>query len=409
MVRPQRFENQPARRIAQLRDDARRRSRIMGGSPIAPLKPAAKLPLFSPAESTEVAPLDSRRSLQRTSGPRSWFSRIWQRTLRTVNIHYAYELRRRHMQRRLLQEARDLRHLTAQHHASLAKDRNRIRLLERSLAGMMTSPQASQPGPGLSTFRGATGPRHITMVAPWYGALAWPDATKPTASDWWRWVPDHLARNLTERGYQVEMLTTCVRSPESNWWENELPIGTEFNDGVLVHRFGVNDDGEQRYRELAARLNAGEQLSAEEQVEMMHAGINSDALVQYARGRVAETAVVCIGSIHGLSYNLVHELDGHSVLIAGPMAEPEPGWETLRDMMASAGRLLFWSEDDRRRAIQRYGHELGPRLITATVLGPLLEDRGLDAASRSGSTEDRRLWDCIVDRLVLGVAQSCAS
>lgn len=412
MVRPQRFENQPARRIAKHRDIVRRRSRIMGGSALTPSTPPVQMPLFSPASSADVEssrPLESRRGATSGEGPRTWLGRFWQRAFRTLHVQYAFELRRQRAQRRLLQEARDLRHLAAEHHASLAKDRRRIRILERSLAGLIANAQTQRPSTGLSTFRGETTTRHITMVAPWFGAVAWPDTTEATATCWWRWLADHLARNLAQRGYQVEMLTTCVRGPESNWWLNELPIGTEYVDGVLVHRFGVNDEGEARYRELSARLQAGEQLDAAQQVEMMHAGINSDALVQYARGRVSETAVVCIGSVHGLSYNLVHELDGHSVLIAGPMADPEPGWETSRDMMASAGRLLFWCEDDRRRAIQRYGHELGPRLITAGVLGPLLEDRTLDGASRGRSAEDRQVWDGIVDRLVLGVAQSCAS
>ncbi len=251
--------------------------------------------------------------------------------------------------------------------------------------------------------------RQITLVAPWYGCLAWPDATPMNASAWWRWLPEHLARNLAQRGYQVEMLTTCVRNPESNWWVNELPIGTEYLDGVLVHRFGVNDDGEERYQQLAALVRDQRPIDPERQAEFMRCGINSDALVQYARQRVVETAVVCIGSVHGLSYDLVLALEGQVDLIAGPIAEPAPGWETARDILASAGRILFWSNDDRQLAIQRYGHELGPRLIAASVLRPNSSHQSSDAVVRTGSTEDRLQWNYVVDQLVLEVPQSCAS
>lgn len=414
MAQSPRFENQPARRIAKLRDVVSRRSRILGGKVAAARKATEQLPLFSPASSTDVETLDlsSRYVKRRLDLPHSWFGRQLQRFTRAVNVRRNVELHRQRSQRRLLQEARDLRHVAARHHSLISKNRTRIRVLEHSVAKLIAPRHVANPdaaGPKPSIFRGGCATTRITLVAPWYDCMAWPDTTKTTADQWWRWLPDHLARNLAQRGYQVEMLTTCVRDPESNWWVNELPIGTEYHDGVLVHRFGVNDEGEERYQQLAKIAKDEQRLSSDQQAELLRCGINSDALVQYARGRIAETAVVCIGSVHGLSYDLVHALDGHSVLISGPIAEPSPGWDTSRDIMASAGRILFWNEDDRQLAIQYYGHDLGPRLISAAVLGPLFDDGSLDAASRPGSTEDRRQWDCIIDRLVLGVAQSCAS
>ncbi len=414
MAQSPRFENQPARRIAKLRDVVSRRSRILGGGAVTSPKATEQLPLFSPAsaDETESLNLSSRHVERRVDRPHSWFGRQLRRMTRAVNVRRHVELLRQRSQRRVLQEARDLRHVAARHHASISKNRKRIRVLEHSMARLIAPRHIAgledeNSKPKLYQAGGVT--TRVTLVAPWYDCMAWPDTTKATADQWWRWLPDHLARNLAQRGYQVEMLTTCVRDPESNWWVNELPIGTEYHDGVLVHRFGVNDDGEERYHQLANIAREEQRLDSEQQAELLRCGINSDALVQYARGRVAETAVVCIGSVHGLSYDLVHALDGHSILIAGPIAEPSPGWETSRKILAAAGRILFWNEDDRQLAIQHYGHDLGPRLISSSVLGPLFDDGSLGAASRSGSAEDRRQWDCIIDRLILGVAQSCAS
>ncbi len=415
MSRPHRFDNQPARRIAELRDAAGRRSRILGGNVVSTSSPSEELPLFTPESSrdTETSPLRSPRSPLPDGPPHTWLARQWQRLSRSLSLRRHIKLRQQLLQRRLLQEARDLRHLASRHHSSILKNRRRIRVLEQSLAALI-EPERHKSAMGIPPavspeFRRGRDPRRITLIAPWYGALAWPDTTEIAASPWWRWLPDHLARNLAQRGYRVEMLTTCVRDPESNWWENELPIGTEYRDGVLVHRFGVNDDGEERYHKLAALVANQKPIHSDQQMELMRCGINSDALVQYARQQLVDTAVVCIGSIHGLSYDLVQALDGQVTLIAGPIIEPAPGWSTSRDTLASAGRLLFWSEDDRQLAIQRYGHELGSRLITAAVLGPARGARRPGTANRAGSTEDRQLWDYIVDRLVLGVTQSCAS
>jgi len=415
MLRPQRFNNEPAHRIANSRDAARRRDRIMGGKVATTSETTARLPLFTPASSrdSETSGLRSRRRTIRASRARTWLDRQRQRFSQLLILPRRLELRQRQSRRRLLQETRDLRHLAARHHASIIKNQQRIRVLERSLSGLIVpAPHVSavaMSGAGSTGFRNGNQTRRITLVAPWYGCSPWPGETSITSPKWWRWLPDHLARSLVDRGYHVEMLTTCVRDPESNWWVNELPIGTEYLDGVLVHRFGVNDDGEKRYHQLATPVENQETIDPKCQAEWMRCGINSEALVQYARQRVVETAVVCIGSIHGLSHDLVHSLDGQVILIAGPIAEPAPVWETSRNILASAGRLLFWSEDDRQLAIQRHGHELGPRLITANVLGPVRDDRNLDAVCRAGSTEDRHQWDCVVDRLVLGVTQSCAS
>ena len=68
--------------------------------------------------------------------------------------------------------------------------------------------------------------RRIAFVTPRFGAEIVGGAEA---------VARDTALALVERGWEVEVLTTCAVNPYT--WANELPEGTQEDSGLLVRRF----------------------------------------------------------------------------------------------------------------------------------------------------------------------------
>jgi glycosyltransferase involved in cell wall biosynthesis len=78
------------------------------------------------------------------------------------------------------------------------------------------------------------------------------------------------AERLAGRGWEVEILTTCVRDHYT--WANVYPAGTSHDGDLTVHRFPVvHPENAAEWEGLDRRINLGSALSTAEQ----HAWINS--------------------------------------------------------------------------------------------------------------------------------------
>lgn len=88
-----------------------------------------------------------------------------------------------------------------------------------------------------------------------------------------------LARELSLRGQQVEVLTTCARDNRS--WENDFPAGVSQEDGLTVSRFPVNPRNLDIWIPRQISISQGFNLSLEDQFAWMQHGVNSDKLYSY--------------------------------------------------------------------------------------------------------------------------------
>jgi glycosyltransferase involved in cell wall biosynthesis len=81
-----------------------------------------------------------------------------------------------------------------------------------------------------------------------------------------------VARGLTDRGWQVDVLTTCAR--DHHTWANHYPAGDSDDDGVRVRRFPVVDDTSGAARaEVVRLLSLGETPSLAQQEAWMNDGL----------------------------------------------------------------------------------------------------------------------------------------
>src|ERR1044072_6455373 len=109
------------------------------------------------------------------------------------------------------------------------------------------------PAPSMSNVTGpgmpAVADRRIAFVPPRFGAGV---------------VRRQAAERLAERGWEVDILTTCARDHFT--WANDYPEGSGRHGNLTVHRFPIVHSGDPaRWMELDQRIQAGFKVQLAEQ------------------------------------------------------------------------------------------------------------------------------------------------
>lgn len=199
----------------------------------------------------------------------------------------------------------------------------------------------------------------ITFVTPWYGHFA--GGAEVAARS--------FAEQLAARGFAVEVLTTCCRSPFESWWRDVLPPGTEVQNRVTVRRFPVDRGGERHFHELVRRhVQAGE-LSPADQRAYLQNSINSAELVAYAARYARDHLLICMPYTQGLTYTTIQALRGHAAVMPCLHDEPMCYWVTTEEMMAASRKHFFFTPEEKALAVRQFGGKLGRRLVEAAVVG----------------------------------------
>lgn len=199
----------------------------------------------------------------------------------------------------------------------------------------------------------------ITFVIPWYGYFA--GGAEVAARS--------LAEQLAKRGFAVQVLTTCCRSPFESWWQNTLPAGVETINGVTVRRFPVNQQGEELYHDVNYRIVHRMDIDETSQRQFVQHSINSKALVDYAEKHTEGHLVVAMPYTQGLTYSLIQALQGKACIIPCFHNEPQLEWVTTAEMLAWSRYIFFLSTEEKALTIQHYGHQIGRRLVESVVVG----------------------------------------
>jgi len=96
----------------------------------------------------------------------------------------------------------------------------------------------------------------IAFVTPWYG----PEIPGGMEAETWRTVT-----RLRRAGYDVEVLTTCIRDFFADWSKNYHKPGTAVVDGVPVRRFKVQKRDRAAFDAVNRQLMQGKAISAAEE------------------------------------------------------------------------------------------------------------------------------------------------
>jgi glycosyltransferase involved in cell wall biosynthesis len=91
-----------------------------------------------------------------------------------------------------------------------------------------------------------SGARNLAIVIPWFGR----DLKGGAEQQAWQ-----IASRLAQRGYAVEVLTTCCRSHQDDWATNHLPAGVIAEpEGFSVRRFPVDERDRAAFDQVCGHL-----------------------------------------------------------------------------------------------------------------------------------------------------------
>lgn len=176
-------------------------------------------------------------------------------------------------------------------------------------------------------------------------------------------VLGRMAAGLQQRGWDVEVLTTCATDHHS--WANVRPPGESVEDGLRVRRFPVADRPGREREELERRILAGERLTPAEQRRWMDSGMRVPELVRHLADHASGyRALVFTPYPFWVTYAGSRVAPERSVLWTCLHDEPYAALELFRPIFTGVGGLLFQSGPEHDLA-----HRLVPGLAPHTEVG----------------------------------------
>ena len=180
-----------------------------------------------------------------------------------------------------------------------------------------------------------------------------------------------MAHGLAQRGWEVDILTTCARDHFT--WANEFPPGvTEGADGVTVRRFpAVISTPRAERAAFNAAIVAGAPLRLSDQERWMNDDLRLPELFHYLLDEAdSYRALVFAPYLFWPAYACGQLEPKRSILMPCLHDEPEAHLDIFQDLFASVRGIWFLSEPERDLA-QRIFSRLSPaETVGSGVLVP---------------------------------------
>ena len=172
-----------------------------------------------------------------------------------------------------------------------------------------------------------------------------------------------MAEGFAERGWEVEILTTCAKDHFS--FDNVLPAGVTEVDGIVVRRFPavVSTRGTERAA-IEEAVAAGAPISLVSQQRWMNDGMRVPGLFHHLLDHAREYRALVFGPyLFWPAFAGSHVAPERSVLWSCLHDEPQARFEIFRPMFAGVAGLLMQSEPEHELA-HRVFPELAPHAVT---------------------------------------------
>ncbi|MHB1533288.1 MAG: glycosyltransferase family 4 protein [Acidimicrobiales bacterium] len=196
--------------------------------------------------------------------------------------------------------------------------------------------------------------RRIGFVAPRFG---------PSVVGGSEAVSREIALGLAERGWQVEMLTTCA--VDHYTWANALPWGTSVEEGITVHRFQTVPSASRVGFRTHQRIYADEPTTVDEQASWLSFPFRVPGLFSHLlRHGSAFDAVVFSPYLFWTTTVCLPLVAERAVVVPCLHDEVYARLPIIRPVLASPASVWFLSEPEHRLA-----HRLGPVAAHHRVTG----------------------------------------
>ena len=217
----------------------------------------------------------------------------------------------------------------------------------------------------------------LAIVIPWFGANLTGGAEQQAFQ---------IATRLAQRGHDVEVLTTCNHSFESDWSINHHAEGVTQEFGLTVRRFLVDERKVEAFDRVNARLLSDEcrslrrgvnPVSTEDAELFVHENIKSKALLEHL-----DTSADNYHALIFLPYMFSHATLGLPLVADRAWLqpclhdEPQAYFPHTAALFRSARGLLFNSPGEFELALSLYGPGIHSRSI---IVGEGIEHAEYDA------------------------------
>lgn len=178
-----------------------------------------------------------------------------------------------------------------------------------------------------------------------------------------------MATSLQQRGYEVEVITTC--NEHESRWANTLAAGTKREDGFNTHRFPIDNYDAERLGAAyeAIRLAEGKVSEAIQKQYLQHS-LGSQRLIDALTARRGEFAAIITGPyLFKLVYDVACRF-GDQVLLASCFhEEPLAKMSLFQRAYRQVGGLLFHTAGEAKLAAEELKINHPRHTIIGSVLG----------------------------------------
>ncbi len=152
-----------------------------------------------------------------------------------------------------------------------------------------------------------------------------------------------MAERLQDRGWDVEILTTCAT--DHHTWDNVLPPGTSLEGGLRVRRFPVVGDPIPERADLERRILGPEPLSLAEQQRWMNSGMRVPELFHHLLDTAEDyRALVFTPYLFWVAFACSQVAPERSLLWTCLHDEPYAHLELFQPVFSGVSGLFFQSD-----------------------------------------------------------------
>ena len=183
-----------------------------------------------------------------------------------------------------------------------------------------------------------------------------------------RWFPDmaggaetlcfEIAKKLSSKGYQIDILTTCAKDNRS--WNNEFPPGELFHNDIRIIRYKVNNRNLDKWVPLQISITQGFDISLEEELTWMEESANSSDLYTYIQNKGTQyDALFFAPCLFGITFfgSLIYP--ERSILIPCLHDESSAYLKCMQYMFSKIKGCIFNSYPEKELAELIYGNLSG--------------------------------------------------
>ncbi len=228
--------------------------------------------------------------------------------------------------------------------------------------------------------------KRLAIIIPWFGEDIKGGAEQHT------W---DVATHLVQAGVEVDVLTTCCKSFQSDWGENFYPEGETSLYGMTVRRFSVRKQNRIRFDGANRRILSVPKESLRPGIspvsrkcaeDFVKENIHSPSLIRYLKEKEAYyTSLLFVTYFYGTSLAGMGEFKRKAFLLPALHDEWYAYLPQVQEIFHAAKGLLFLSEGEREVAAKLYGPAMYAKGIVAG--GGV----GMQDVAPLGKTEEEKL------------------